>query len=179
MTTGTDLRGVAGFTLLELMTTITVASVLLALAVPSFRNLTVSNRLTTQANDVVAAINLARSEAIKRNGSVSLCRASSASATTCVTGSGNWQFWIVRAPSGTIIRRGSIDSYGSTLVVSSTLTTDQAVFGSDGLVRTGGALVNNHQINVCATIGNSADNTRRIVLGSGSRLSTTSLSGGC
>ena len=49
-----------GFTLIELMVTIAVAAILLALAVPSFKTLTVSHALTTTANDIVGALNLAR-----------------------------------------------------------------------------------------------------------------------
>lgn len=62
--------GMVGFTLIELMVTIAVAAILLAVAVPSFRHLIISNRLTTAANDVVTALTVARSEAIKRNADV-------------------------------------------------------------------------------------------------------------
>lgn len=62
--------GMVGFTLIELMVTIAVAAILLAVAVPSFRHLIISNRLTTAANDVVTALTVARSESIKRNASV-------------------------------------------------------------------------------------------------------------
>ena len=62
-----------GFTLVELMITLAVAVILLVIAVPSFRTMTISNRLTTTANDVVAALNTARMEAIKRNASVQFC----------------------------------------------------------------------------------------------------------
>lgn len=62
-----------GFTLVELMVTLAVVVVLTAIAVPSFRNLTLSNRLTTTANDVVAALNVAKMEAIKRNTDVQFC----------------------------------------------------------------------------------------------------------
>lgn len=62
--------GMVGFTLIELMVTIAVAAILLAVAVPSFRHLIISNRLTTAANNVVTAVTLARSEAIKRNANV-------------------------------------------------------------------------------------------------------------
>lgn len=66
-----------GFTLVELMITLAVAVILTAIAVPSFRNLTLSNRLTTAANDVVGALNVARMEAVKRNASVQFCSDSS------------------------------------------------------------------------------------------------------
>ncbi|PXV54060.1 type IV fimbrial biogenesis protein FimT [Dyella jiangningensis] len=62
-----------GVTLIELLVTIAVAAVLMALAIPSFRNITLSNRLTTSANEVVSALQTARMEAIKRNARTQLC----------------------------------------------------------------------------------------------------------
>lgn len=62
----------AGFTLLELMMTIAIAGILVTMAIPSF-NLTISsNRLTNYANDLVGALNLARSEAVKRGMQVTI-----------------------------------------------------------------------------------------------------------
>lgn len=55
-----------GFTLVELMVAVAVLAIVLSLGVPSYRALIVNNRLTTQANALVASINLARSEAVKR-----------------------------------------------------------------------------------------------------------------
>ena len=66
-------RHAYGFTLVELMITLVVVLVLIMIAVPSFRTITLSNKLTTTANDVVGAINIARMEAIKRNASTQLC----------------------------------------------------------------------------------------------------------
>jgi type IV fimbrial biogenesis protein FimT len=62
-----------GFTMPELMITLAVAAVLTMIAVPSFSNMINSNRLTTAANAMIGAINTARMEAIKRNGSVQFC----------------------------------------------------------------------------------------------------------
>jgi len=169
---------VSGFTLLELMITILVGSVLLAMAIPSFREMSAGNRLTTQANDVVAALNLSRSEAIKRNTTVTFCRTATAADTSCVTSTGDWLNWIARTAGGTVIRKGSVSTFNSTLVLKSTLTNDQVSFGSDGLARTGGALVNNQTVTVCVS-NVSVSNQRIVTLGAGSRLSTTSGAGGC
>lgn len=62
-----------GFTLVELMVTVAVAAILLTIAVPSFNRIINANRLSTAANEMVGALNLARMEAIKRNGSVQFC----------------------------------------------------------------------------------------------------------
>jgi type IV fimbrial biogenesis protein FimT len=61
-----------GFTLMELMVTIAIAGILLGVAIPSFTSLISSNRLTTYANELVTALNFARSEAIKRGQPVTI-----------------------------------------------------------------------------------------------------------
>lgn len=62
-----------GFTLIELMFTLMAASVLLAWGIPSFREFRLNAERTREVNQFVQAVYLARSEAIKRNGVVSLC----------------------------------------------------------------------------------------------------------
>jgi len=67
-----------GFTLIELIFTITVVAILAALAAPSFREFIATQRIRNASFDLVSALTLARSEAITRNGSVTLKRTSSA-----------------------------------------------------------------------------------------------------
>lgn len=62
----------SGFTLVELMITLVVVAILLAVGIPSFQAIFMNNRLATQANELIGAVNLARSEAIKRGGQVTL-----------------------------------------------------------------------------------------------------------
>ena len=87
-----------GFTLLELMTAIAVMAVLLSVGVPSFIQIIRNNRITAQTNEMVAALNIARSESIKRGIPVSVC--SSTDSATCA-GSGTWGTgWIVFTDAG-------------------------------------------------------------------------------
>lgn len=87
-----------GFTLIELMVTISVAAILLVIAVPNFQTFVLNNRITGQANDMMTALNYARSEAIKRGLPVSMCSSIPTGATSICAGSTNWGTgWIVFA----------------------------------------------------------------------------------
>lgn len=83
----------SGFTLIELVVTVALAAIVLTVGVPAFGTFIKNNRLITSTNALVGALNLARSEAIKRNVRVSVCKSSDGAA---CTGTGNWeQGWLV------------------------------------------------------------------------------------
>jgi type IV fimbrial biogenesis protein FimT len=65
-------RGQRGVTLIELMVTLTVLGIVLTLGVPSFASLIAANRITTQTNEFIGALNLTRSEAVRRGYAVSI-----------------------------------------------------------------------------------------------------------
>ena len=84
-----------GFTLVELMITLVIASIVLTMAVPGMRNLIQNNRITGQVNEMVTAFNLARIEAIRRGSPVSVCASSDRA--SC-SGANDWASgWIVFA----------------------------------------------------------------------------------
>jgi len=56
-----------GFTLIELMVTITIMGIVTAIGVPSFKSVVTGTKITTTVNKMVASINFSRSEAVKRN----------------------------------------------------------------------------------------------------------------
>ncbi len=62
-----------GFSLLELMTVLIIAGVLLGIGVPAMGDFWRNARITGAANDVMVALHMARSEAIKRRQPVTLC----------------------------------------------------------------------------------------------------------
>ncbi len=61
-----------GFTLVELLVTMTLVAILSAIALPSLSSFVTNSRVSSRANDFVAAINLARSEAVKRSSGVTI-----------------------------------------------------------------------------------------------------------
>jgi type IV fimbrial biogenesis protein FimT len=83
----------SGFTLIELMITLFIVGILLAVGVPSLKTFMQSNQLVAASNELISALHLARSEAIKLNARVSICESSNGK--TCAT-SGSWKDgWIV------------------------------------------------------------------------------------
>ena len=82
-----------GFTLIELMVVLVVISVLITIGVPSFRTIMADNQATSAANELLYALQVARTEAVKQNVTVSLCPSSNQA--TC-TGNGSWHVgWII------------------------------------------------------------------------------------
>lgn len=179
----------SGFTMMELLTTVVLAGLLMAMAVPSFNRMVANNRIIDQTNELVGALNIGRSEAIRRNATLTLCRAATDASTSCATANANWSNWILVTGAGAVLRRGSFRDFGGTQHVSSTLTNESIVFGPDGLARTGGALVGGtvaadgtdsavHAFTVCSTKV-STDNIRVLTLGSTSRIVTSRETGTC
>ena len=80
-----------GFTLVEMLVAISIAAILLAIAVPSYNGSQLNSQLRASANDLIGSMNLARSEAIKGGTAVTMC--ASANGETC---GGAWnEGWVV------------------------------------------------------------------------------------
>lgn len=86
-----------GVTLIELMVALAVLAILVSVGVPSFVNLVKDTRMRSSVNALVTAMRVARSEAIKRGGTVSFC--ASADFATCTAGA--TRAYIVFSDTGT------------------------------------------------------------------------------
>lgn len=82
-----------GFTLIELLVVVAVAVVLACLAAPPLTETMSVVKVSSASNNFVASLYRARSEAIKRNGRVVLCK--SAEGVNCANSGGWEQGWIV------------------------------------------------------------------------------------
>lgn len=83
----------SGFTLIELLVVVAVASVLMSLAVPSFRTFMVKRSMQAAVEAMVLDMRFARSEAIKRTTRVSVC--SSTNGTACAVVASWKDGWII------------------------------------------------------------------------------------
>ena len=84
----------SGFTLLELLFGLVVAGILVALAAPSFGSLLVRRQVGAAVDALESDFRLARSEALKRGHSVTICR--SGDGKDCEPKAGGWEVgWIV------------------------------------------------------------------------------------
>lgn len=176
---------ITGFTLIELMVTVALAAIILTLAVPSFVGTIRDNRLVTQVNEMVSALNVTRSEAIKRGMQVTMCRSldgTNCNTAACDTTSGNncWEKgWVIFADANA---NGTLDS-GETLISvhgaftsgatirSATNFTDWIAYLSTGTSKGNGNNANG-MFNVCDSRG--VDKAKFIIINSTGRIRVSS-----
>lgn len=127
-------RAAKGFTLVELMITIAVAAVLLAIAVPSFTRLMANTRQTSATNSLLQAFEYARNSALREGQSVTVCPIATPTDTSCST-DWNTGWGVISAPAGAasvLLTSGNLDAYGVTVKASG--GTVPLVFTPRGLV---------------------------------------------
>ena len=120
----------AGFTLIEVMVTLSVLGALIAVAAPSMTKLILDNRIRSQASDLMASLAIARSESAKQGVRVTVCTSTTyaASPPSCNGGGSNsWKSGYILftdvnangvfdAGTDTLLRIGEPLSGGNTLI---------------------------------------------------------------
>ncbi|HHW4679115.1 MAG TPA: GspH/FimT family pseudopilin [Xylella sp.] len=160
-----------GFTVLELMVVIAILAILAGLAYPGFINLVNSERLTTSANELVASLQLARTEAIRLGSSVAVCR--SENARDCVASTGTpWRRWVTVPVGATDVLK--VNNAAPNLIVRGSPAIDrlkdQILFNPDGLARDANGALLTAQLSICMASTRVTNNLRFVSITGGSRI---------
>ena len=123
-----------GYTMVEILFVTGIIAIIVGLAIPSVRTLLQNNRTSGTANEFIAALNYARSEAVKRRNIVRMC--TSANGATCrlsgVSDSTLWhKGWIMLDPAGAVLRRS--DALITGIEITSTAN-EVSFFGTGGVI---------------------------------------------
>lgn len=106
-----------GVTLIELLVVLAVLATVLSIGIPAYTGFVANSEMAAAVNDIVSALQLARSEAIKRRAVVTVCASSDSLSEepSCAPTGGLTQGWIVfsdldadalRDPGETVIAAG-------------------------------------------------------------------------
>ena len=176
-------RATRGFSLIELLVTITVASVIAGLAAPSFSKMMNANRIQTGASALQGDMMYARTEALKRGTSVSLCPSSDQQ--TCTTTNVWENGWIVFTDvnaSGTLQSGDTILKVrqalpgGNTIAAAPAPTQNAVIFNREGFTTNLGTAQVAFTFH---TSDNYANSTRCVLVNFGGGLSTVAKGSTC
>ena len=170
----------SGATLLELVVTLAVVAVLVSLAIPGFAFVAQTTRLAGATNDLVAALHLSRSEAIKRSGRTVLC--ASASGVSCSDSAWD-RGWIIFHDAN---KNASIDPGEQVISRHTSLSPDLRVTGNQfvsryisfvpsGAAQTVFGFPQAGTITICMASSGSPHRAREIILSTVGRVRTTKL----
>ncbi len=127
-------RGARGYSLVELIVVMTIVGIVIGIAVPSYKYVTNSNRVSAEVNQLLGDLQYARSEAVKEGTPVTVCPSSNATATspTCANSSSWTTGWIVFSD---LNGNGSVDTGDLVLRAQPGFTSTDTFASSDSSVK--------------------------------------------
>jgi len=163
-----------GFTLLEVLTSLAIASILVTAAVPAMQDFIIRNRMSTEVNTFVASLYLARSESVKRLRNVSLCpvKPDGDCDPTSQDWEQGWKVYYIDPPSGSEI----VLQQNPALPSRFKIVGNQSVFAYDPTGQLASAGMNGTYI-FCDTGG--IAQARKVVVSSAGRVRTQVNTTGC
>jgi type IV fimbrial biogenesis protein FimT len=186
----------AGFTMIELMVTLAVVAIVVTMAVPSFQSVINGNRLAGTANEMIASLQLARTEAIRRNGRAGVCMSTGTNSgedAACATANvDGWITFVDGNDDGAFDK----DDDGDELLrvyrleaplvfgLSPGIGANTAMFRPDGFARDEdggngpGTGLLDAAIRFCIATNQPPENARDVLIDSGSRISVVRVNGG-
>ncbi len=117
-----------GFTLVETLTVVMIIAILIAVGAPSYRSVTTSSRLSTEVNDLLGALQFARSQALKEGRPVTACISNDGE--SCAAGTGWHGGWIVFSDTNA---NGTVDGGETVLRVRRPFSGEDVFEEDDGL----------------------------------------------
>jgi type IV fimbrial biogenesis protein FimT len=125
-----------GVTLIELLVTLVVLSILITIGVPSFQDFMRSSRLSSVTNELSSALNIARSEAVRRGKKITVCMSDANQSSPTCDGTSWAQGWLVFAgdvgdetTASNLIKVGQINGDGVVI----TTANDSVSFSANGV----------------------------------------------
>lgn len=139
--------GQHGFTLIELVITLVLVTILLALAVPNMRDALWRNKVITAANEFVALLNLARGEALRTGSTTAVCRSPDPEAAAPACNVANYTGWLAYRYGNADINARAYNSASNDVIVRVAVLP---------ITRGGGGVISSNSVILAASSDNDA-----------------------
>lgn len=178
-----------GYSLIELMVALAVLAIIISVGLPQMSVFFKGGRMVTIPNELLAGLHIARSEAIKRNSRVTICKSTNADVATrsCATGNVGWdEGWFVfvegsdaaniigaySSNDGAILKvYAGVENNKATITTDSTAISDYVTFTSRGTPKLANGASQSGVFRVCDDRGLSS--ARGVVLNASGRVRVT------
>jgi type IV fimbrial biogenesis protein FimT len=154
-----------GYTLIELLTTLGVATVLISVAMPSMQSFRMNSRQSGKINELISTMHLARNTAVTTNSRVTLCASSSGNNCESVAWDKGWIVFVDRDTDKNLDDDESILRVGNAIegvTISSGQYSEFLMYRPNGRAMGNEINQNSGQFNVCDKRG--SDHAKAIMI---------------